>query len=436
MRAHSSTRGFTLVELLVVVTVTLVVIAGVTVVVNSQQRSYVDGQRLRHAQGSARRALLALEQAIPQAGHGMDGALAFDLSGWYAGGPCPTATMGTCPRDAVDNADELVFFARDPRYYPPQPTAEDPVGNAWRITAVTNTSVTVLARAGDVFRNGQIFLAVCPGSSAYAYFTSSQTLPVAADAARTINLQPVVAANPFRRQDVAAALSCFNPPAVPSPPQSPARLFLVNRFRFHVRPVAIGTMGSTTQYDPLLVLDRGVDMDLDGDVDQDDEELVAEGIESMQVSYGFYSSALAPVATTAGTALVTAAATAATAGTVANRVTTTLFPGAAPPSGQTAYAVSSFYPYTFGPPPAPARNTNHQGNIQFVRVVLLARSLDTETTGAARPNAFLPLLNQDALPSWVTAYQTALGGKDGYQRVVLETTVALPNMATRAMTYF
>lgn len=434
MRTHSPARGVTLVELLVVMVVTLVIIAGVTVVVNTQQRAYLEGQRLRGAQGAARRALLAFERALPSAGFGMDAPLALDLAGWYAG-PCPT-TMGSCPRDSTGNADELVFYGRNPRYYVPDNPASDPVGNAWRIKAVTTSSVTLYGRAGDVFRNGQIFLAVCSGAASYAYFTSAQTIspPLASDQEVTVNLQPVVTANPFRRQDVAAALSCFNPN--PAPGLTPARLFLVDRYRFHVRPVALGTTGGVTQYDPLLVLDRGVDRDLDGDVDADDEELIAEGIESMQVSYNFLSSALAPVATTPGTGLVTAAATPATAGTAANTVSTTSFPGGTPASGQTAYAPSSFYPYTYGPPPDPTRDTNHQANVQSVRVVLLARSLETETQGSMTANRFLPVLNQNALPSWITAYATALGGHDGYQRVVLETTVGLPNMSTRAMTYF
>lgn len=431
MRTHSKARGVTLVELMVVVTVMLVVIAGVTVVVNSQQRAYIDGQRLRGAQGAARRALLAFEQALPAAGFGMDAPLAFD-GVWYTGGPCP-GTMGGCPRDAVGNSDELVFYARDPRYYVPENPGSETAGNAWRISDVTSSSVTVLAHAKDRFRNGQVFLAVCTGSSAYAYFTSSETTAErAADGAQTIGLQPVVTANPFRRQDVAAvAGSCFKAGG-----STPARLFLVNRYRFHVRPVAIGTVGTATQYDPLLVLDRGVDTNLDGAVNADDEELVAEGIESMQVSYGFRSGALAPVGTTPGTTIATVAATPATAGTAANTVSTTSFPGGTPAQGETDYAPSSFYPYTFGPPAAPQRDTNHQGNIQSVRVVLLARSLETETQGSMTADRFLPVLNQDALPSWITAYATALGGHDGYQRVVLETTVGLPNMASRAMTYF
>jgi type IV pilus assembly protein PilW len=445
MRAHSHPRGLTLVELLVAMTVTAVVVAGSVVVANSQQKSFADGMRLRGAQGSARRALLALEQVLPTAGFGLDAPLAFDLQAWTTNPTvtstalaCPS-TMGGgsagCPVDSTSTSDELVFFARNPLYWIPGVNADDPVGNAWRIVGVTSSSVTVKARAGDVFRNGQIFQAVCPGSASYAYFTSAQTVRVTAAADTTIRLQGVVAANPFRRQDVAAALGCFSF-AIGA---DPARLFLVDRFRFHVRPVATGTSMGATRYDPLLVLDRGVDMDLDGDVDEDDEQILAEGIESMQVAYGFYNGTEIPQAgTTAGTALTFSSATAAAAPKTAQAISTTLFPGVTPPTGKTAYYVSSFYPYTFGPPPATERTTNHQANIQAVRVAFLARSLETDIRGGAstRVDSFLPLLNQSAAPTWITSYRNALGGQDGYQRVVLETSVLLPNMATRAMTYF
>jgi type IV pilus assembly protein PilW len=442
MRTPSRPRGVTLVELMVAMAVTGIVVAGSVVVVNSQQKAYQDGLRLRGAQGSARRALLALEQALPQAGFGMDPALAFDLQSWTTNPtvtgtalPCPSMMDGGsagCARDSTSNSDELVFFARNPLYWIPGMNADDPVGNAWRIVSVTSSTVTVKARAGDVFRNGQIFQAVCPGSSNYAYFTSAQTVQVTSAADTAIRLQAVVTANPFRRQDVAVALGCFTFAFG----ADPARLYLVDRYRFHVRPVSLGTLAGATRYDPLLVLDRGVDMNLDGQVTEDDEQILAEGIESLQIGYDFYSGSMVQAGVTAGTIVAFGPNTAALATTTSNAVTTTLFPGATPPSGKTAYFVSSFYPYTFGPPPATERTTNHQANIQNVRISLVARSLEVDTRSSTQPARVLPVLNQNAVPTWVGAYATALGGHDGYQRVVLESTITLPNMATRAMTYF
>jgi type IV pilus assembly protein PilW len=427
MRAHLSSRGTTLVELMIVVAITSVVLAGAIVAANAQQRAYLDNQRLRGAQGSGRRALLALEQAIPLAGDSIDPTLAFDFSGWYSGGPCRPEMAG-CPLDSVSNSDELIFYAREPRYWVSSVRAEDPAGNAWRIRGVNASTVTIIARSGDTFRNGQIFLAVCPTSSTYTYFTAGETKTAQANGDMPLSLQAVAAANPFRRQDLAAGVSCFNPTeAAPIDPLSPPHLFLVNRYRFHVRPVALNTIAGATQYDPVLVLDRGVDTNGDGRVDESDEELVAEGIESMQVAYGFYSSAIAEAGTTAGAPISFATGA---AGTSANTITLTPF------SGTTPYATASFFPYTFGPPPAPQRLTNAQGNVQYVRVALLARSTDVDVQSSQRATAFLPLYNQSALPTWVTNYASALGGKDGYQRVRLEATVPLPSISNRAMTYF
>lgn len=434
MRVPSSSRGATLVELLIVVAVTLVVLAGAIVAANAQQRAYIDGQRLRGAQGSGRRALLALEHTLPLAGDGMDPTLAFDLAGSYSG-PCP-GTMGGCPRDSVSNSDELVFYAREPKYWVSSIRAEDPAGNAWRIQRVTDSLVTVFARANDVFRKGQIFLAVCPTSSTYTYFTAAATVQVAAAGPTDIALVPAAAGNPFQRQDLASpSSSCFNPSLSPDPanPANPPHLFLVNRYRYHVRPVAVGTLGTVTQYDPILVLDRGVDTNLDGVVDENDEELVAEGIESMQVTYGFFLSTIGEAGATAGAGITFATGA---AGTAANTITLTPFVDPTPPAPGNAYTAASFFPYTFGPPAAPQRQTNAQGNLQYVRLAFLARSTDVETQTTGRADRFLPLMNQNAIPTWISAYTDALGGHDGYQRVVLETTVSLPSMSNRAMTFF
>lgn len=436
MRTPTSHRGVTLVELLIVVAVTLVVLAGAVVAANAQQRAYMNGQRLRGAQGSGRRALLALEHTLPSAGDGIDPTLAFDLAGWYAGGPCP-APMNGCPRDSVSNSDELVFYAREPKYWVSAIRSEDPVGNAWRIKSVTDSAVTVFARANDVFRKGQIFLAVCPTSSSYTYFTAAATVQVGATGAPTqIPLVPSSTGNPFLRQDLASpSSSCFNPALSPDPnnPDNPPHLFLVNRYRYHVRPVQVGSLGTVPQYDPILVLDRGVDTNLDGAVDDKDEELVAEGIESMQVTYGFYQGSLGEAGATPGSAVTFATGT---AGTAANTITVTPFVDPSPPAPGNAYTAASFFPYTFGPPAAAQRLTNAQGNLQYVRVAFLARSSDLDTQSSGRADPFLPLMNQNALPSWITAYTNALGGHDGYQRVVLDTSISLPSMSNRGMTYF
>lgn len=430
MRHLRSARGVSLVELMIATAITAIALTGAITVVRSQQKSFNDGQRLRGAQTNGRRALLSIEEALPRAGFGMDASLALDLAPWYAPAAAPLcpAGMGTCPRDAIANSDELVFYARDPRYWIPASNQASPVGHAWTISAVTSTTVSINARTGDVFRNGQIFLAVCPNSSTYAYFTAGETVTVDADGSRNVTLANVVPGNPFRRQDVAAATACFTS----APPTDPARLFLVDRYRFHVRPEPVGRVGTAIQYDPLLVLDQGIDSDGDGDVDDLDEQLVAEGIESIQVSYQLYSGLQAGA--TPGTTVTFTPGSAATATATADTLTTTSFPGAAPAPGETVYGPTSFYGYAYGPPPATERNTNHQANVEAIRIAVLARSATSDLQATAAPNA--GALNQNALPAWVTDLVIANGGRDGYQRIEFETAVTLPNMSTRAMTYF
>lgn len=413
---RTAAAGFTLIELMVTTAIVAVVVAGIFAVVNAQQQAYADGQRLRVAQSSARSALLYLEQRVPLAGLGTSPSLAFDL-GRYAG-PCP-AGMGTCPRDAIDNSDELVFMARNPRYWVSTDPAVEPRGNAWNIVSVSSSAVTLKARVGDSFRIGQVLAAVCAGGAEYAYFTVGANVPASAPAltadnpALQVALADVVSADPFRRQDLAQT-SCFS--------SGTARLFLLDRYRFHVRPET----GTTGLPDPYLVLDTGTDTNGDGVVNQDDELLVAAGIESFQVAYDLADGAT--VGATPGTAITLADGY--PGDTTAEELTRLVFPGSiAPQPGQSAYTPTSWYAFLMGPPPAQERQTNHQANIRFVRIAIVARSPDPETRVAG--TGTLLGLNQTSRPAWAGTI-----ANDGFQRVRFESRLALPNMTVRGMTYF
>lgn len=403
--------GFTLIELMITVAIVAVVVAGIFAVVSAQQQAYADGQRLRVAQSSGRSALLYLEQRVPLAGLGTSPSLAFDF-GRYVSGPCPAGL--TCPRDAIDGSDELVFVARNPRYWVSTDPAVEPRGNAWNVVSVSSGAVTVKARAGDGFRVGQVLAAVCPGGAEYAYFTVGARVPTLAapDPALRVTLADVVPEDPFRRQDLAQT-SCFS--------SGTARLFLVDRYRFHVRPEP-GTSGAA---DPYLVLDTGTDTNDDGVVNQDDELLVASGIESFQVAYDLANGAT--VGATPGTKIELASGY--PGGTTANQLTTLAFPGPAPEPGQSVYAPTSWYAFLMGPPPAAERRTNHQANIRFVRIAVVARSPDPEPRIAG--TGLLLGLNQTSRPAWAGAV-----ANDGFQRVRFESRIALPNMVVRGMTYF
>ncbi|HSN91485.1 MAG TPA: prepilin-type N-terminal cleavage/methylation domain-containing protein [Anaeromyxobacteraceae bacterium] len=417
MSARRATpRGVTLVELVVAMAVTALVMLSVLAIVESQQRAYYQGHRQRAAQSAARAAMLFLEQELITAGYGLDAPLAFDFDRYH--GPCP-AEMGACPRDATDNADEIVFYSRNPRYWVPDDYTSEPRGKAWRITALGIGSVSVMARPGDVFLKGQVLQAVCRGAGAYAYFTVETTAEVTPDPLDpfkptpiTLSLAGTLADEPFRRQD-GAADACFN--------GGQARMFQVDRRRFHVRPVQSGGA-----WVPYLVLDAGVDENRDGTIDSLDEVILAEGIEVLQFGYVLTSNALAPRGAVPGKGIPMVRAASGTLG--GDGLTLLDFPGLVEP-GVSIYRPSSFYGYTFGPPPANQRLTDHQGNIRAVRIAVGARSPTPAPSSSIRTTTIVPVMNMDALPAWVDT-------SDHYARVTLTTAVPIRNMAVRAMTDF
>lgn len=418
---HHRPSGFTLVEALVAMVIAAIVVTGVVAAANTQTQAGAVGARQRMAQVAGRSALLYMEQRIALAGFGIDPVFAFDFT--RAVTPCPTE-LDPCTRDSRTNSDELFFYARNPAYWIPADTnLVDPAGAAWRIVSTTATSVTIAARAGDTFRLGQVVLEVCRGGSFYTYGTVAANVPtLAAPGNQLLSLKPVVVADPFLRQDLslppATGASCFG--------GGTARLFLVDRYRFHVRPVVTSGGGLV----PYLMLDTGTDQDLDGDIDGDDELVIAEGVENLQVGYLFANPALpTQVAGVTGATTFTSAAAGMT--TVANQITTTLFPGASPATGQSVYSASSFYGISFGPPVPAPRLTDHQANIRAIRISLVTRSPGTDQSSPG--DTFLPL-NMTSQPAWITGRQS--GGRDGYQRALLESTVQVPNMLSGGLIYY
>ncbi|HYD53572.1 MAG TPA: prepilin-type N-terminal cleavage/methylation domain-containing protein [Gemmatimonadaceae bacterium] len=407
-------RGFTLIELMVTLAVTMIVMGLVVMTVNAQQKAFSEGQRQRAAQQSARSAMLYLQRELRLAGYGMDASLAFDFDRYR--GPCP-AELDPCPRDATDNADEIVFYHRNPMYWVPDDFTQEPRGNAWRITNMdpAGNEVTVSARPGDTILQGQVVQAVCRTAALYAYFTVERTVTADPSNVLTLPLLPVVASDPFRRQD-AAADSCFD--------AGQARLFLIDRFRFHVRPVRDGA-----RWFPFLVLDRGVDVNGDGSVDEGDESLLAEGIEALQFSYVMTNPAMTVHGECPGDVIVMERGWPGLP-TGADHLTLLDFPGVVQ-AGQSVYEPTSFYGYSVGPPATAMRNTDHQANIRAVRVFLRGRSPEADRgfTGLklGESAVVLPFLNQDELPNWAA-------GDERYGRSNLTTTVALRNMIVRGMT--
>ena len=471
MTDRARSPGFTLVELVISLAVTAIVIAGVMAAVITQEKAYYRTQRTRAAQSSARAALLFIEDKLRLAGFGMDAALAFDF-GVYSppAATCP-AEAAPCVRDGIGANDELVFYARNPAYWVPNGVSTSgPVGRAWNITTagVSGTAVSVTANAGDVFPNGQILLAVCPGGRYYAYMTVGATTSAALAGTLSVPLAAVDPTNPFKRQDLAAGpgsdppqyfnstMTAFAAPAVaPTCFANGARLFQIDRYRFHVRPIAVGGFpGGKKKYDPYLVLDMGVDTNLDGVVDDQDELVIAEGIEIMQVAYSMANTALAtPTVGITPNIAITFKPGVPGSSTSSDTISTTaqvgtMVPAALPltfPFAPTlqpvdnAYAAASWYSYTLTAPfpNGHPRLTDSQANIRSVRVALVARSPepDPSTTTPILLDGNFRLYNLSAVPAWISA-NAFPNANDGYERVQVETSVAIPNMSSRGMTFF
>lgn len=421
---HRSDRGFTLIELIIAATILAVIVAGIVAAGNLQGRAHATGARQRVAQAQGRAAMLFMERRLALAGFGIDPVLALDF-GRYTTGPCPSQ-MSSCPRDSVSNADELVFYARNPAYWVPgEGNAAQPAGKAWNIVATSASSITITARQGDSFPAGQIVLAVCRGGNFYTMATVRQSVsPVSVPGSVELPVQDMDASNPFSRPDLtvtpATNYTCFS---------SGARLFLVDRYRFHIRPVVTG--GTIVPY---LMLDQGIDRNLDGTIDLNDEIVVAEGIENLQVAYAFANTSLAtPVVGLGAPISFVAATSGALTGSSgsSNQITTTLFPGGTPTTDQSVYGPFSFYGYALGPPLSAQRLTDHQANVVAVRLAVVARSPGTDRVSAG--DMFLPF-NQTSLPAWITGQQ--VNGRDGFQRAQFESTVQLPNMTSTGLPYF
>lgn len=416
-------RGFTLLELMIAMFISILVLTMAVAAANLQQRAYYSGQRDRTAQEEARTASIFLQQKLPQAGYGVDATLAIDFS--YHG----CATQVGCLRDSTGGPDELVFYARNPEYWVPQGVSGGTCkGHAWSLKsfAADNSSATLVVHEGDTFLPGQILQAICPQTLNYAYFTvSAAATKGAGDGELDVPLEPVVLGNPFRRQDVAVRLgltSCPDPAGA-----TMGRVFQIDTYRFYINPVAVGG-GRTVPY---LMLDRG-----------GDEVVVAEGIEDMQVAYVFSNPALGTAGIEAETPITFTVASLVngkqeTPDTDApNRIARTLFLPPDPlPALQTEYVHASFYQYKLADP---IRQTHLQANIRAIRVALVARSPDPDVTTRSSlvVDSDFTLFNQKGAPTWVTDAPKLAGGTDGYQRVVVDFTVDLPNMMVRALPGF
>jgi type IV pilus assembly protein PilW len=406
-RSFRSQRGFTLVELLVGVVVSLIAIAGAVIMLQAQKRSFQGSSADRALQETGRMALGAVSQDLRLAGYGIEPAMVFDFgqmtnvpmerspqgpgksvtfggdSSGTTGFACGTAV--TC-RDSVAGPDQLVFQYRNPFFN-------------HLITAVpSDTSITIAGPLRQPIRAGQVLQAVCmSGSMVWAY------VRVAADVAATTDLTPVpIPLDPgvaleYPHQNSALAPgtgdTCFTNGTV----TGGARLLGVERLRYFVQSyndagqvVAWNSAGSR----PYLMLDRGLRSAAGVPL----LDVVAPDVEDFQVSYVFPLAAVG--SQVAGS----------TVGTQVDNSDAGI--DFAPPDG--------IFPTYSAARLSAVRTSHYPSNIRAVRVAVVVRSPNPDPDQAAV-----------AIPAAGNRPAVA-AGDPGYRRMTFETSVATPNMESRA----
>ena len=393
-----SRRGFTLVELLVGITVSLVAIAGALLMLQGQKRSFQLSSADRSLQETGRMALDAMSRDLRMAGYGTDPAMVFDFGqmtsvpmdrapqgtgktvtfGGSASGDTgfPCSALVSC-RDSASGPDELAFQYRNPYF------------NHQILAVPSTSSIQIAGPLRQPIRAGQVLQAVCmSGDMVWAYVRAASEVPASDGTTVLVPLESGVDLD-YPHQNATLANTCFA--------TGMARLLEMERVRYFVQSyapdgqvVAWNTAGSR----PYLMADRGL-RDAGGTPLLD---VVAPDVEDLQVAYVFPLAAVeAQVAgATPGTQLVD--------GTLGIDIT--------PDSGLVpTYAAARL---------SAVRATHYPANVRAVRASIVVRSPNPDTE---RGDPALPAIgNRPA----VTASDPL------YRRSVFETSVALPNMEARA----
>jgi len=408
-------RGFTLVEVLIGAAVSLVVIGIVSGTFLAQQRALQALDLAREAGNSARDAMLSIQDSLGRAGYGIDPRYAFDFRNYS----CPTWTAAAPCRDSIGAPDELVFVTRDPGYYwagAPTSTIQgcDPsvpcTGHAWQVLGFDANHVTVNARSGDTFLQGQLLEIACAKGTNPTMGRVATTAKAASAGALQLTLDGTVAGNPYRTNLGAGHDACFDgagvPPGANASPGVSA--FFVNLYRYHVASV---------NGEPWLMLDRGLDYNQNGTTaeklagggapDVADEIPIARGVEDMQVSYLLRPSATGIAAPDSGGDWI-----------VGDR------PGTVEEPDPTATA-----PVQSASDTDPARFTLHPANVRAVRIQLTVRSFRQDVT---QPT---PWAGDPATPPGSASVENrndytavALGR---YRRFFSSAVVSMPNLSSK-----
>jgi prepilin-type N-terminal cleavage/methylation domain-containing protein len=408
MRASTrSPRGFTLIELLIAALATAVLVLGAASLLVAQQTTFRHTSSERAMNETGRIGLEHIARNLRAAGFGVDPGLVFDLGAQASarmdrgpsGGTFAAASLGcttaiSC-RDRTDGPDELVFLSRDPSF-----------GHALLAPGPTSgsTSLTLQGPLLQPLHQGQILQVMCySGPMAWAYVTVGAEV-AAAPAATSVDV-PIASGGgtsyPFPLQNSllgpgTPGNSCFANVATAGDATtipSATKVFKVDRYRYFIQThaadgtvVAWGTAGAR----PWLMLDHGV-LDAGGNELID---VIAPDVEDLQVAYVFPWDTVNPLV--GGTA------------------------GAAMSAGATSIDLSVSPPVYSDDLAAIARQSHHPANVRAVRVGIVTRSSQADTT----------LSNTYSVPALLN--RPSLVGVPGFRRQVFETTIAVRNLDARA----
>ncbi len=383
-----TSRGFTLVELLVsLVIVSIVLVAVVTVFIGVQQ-SYESISRSKSSIEGSRASVTYLERTVGMAGYGIDPRFGFDFA--VAGGHLkdnePVATFAGADGGAVIVTDDLAYRYRDPNWV--------------RRGGVATGSLSVTAPFGVAFRAGQRFLVACGGATDWRVVQLDAAVTATAS---TAAVTPVTA--PFPN----SAAPCLSA----TTGAQAAYVMLL-----HERRVRITEIGGR----PFLVAYRVI-RDATGAMVQPsastEYDPIAADVEDFQVSYAMNRPADMAAGAGAYRSVCCASTAAPDAAGNANWVlldaTSEATAAFLPDPGALAPAVDT--PYD-----DPLRFNRHPANIRQVRISLMTRSQRQEAK---------KLLTHSS-PQALENYARSPIKPDGFFRLPATMTITVPNMQSRS----
>jgi type IV pilus assembly protein PilW len=377
-------RGFTLVELLTSVAVTVIVLAAVATTFLGVQRTYQIQAQVKTAIEGTRASSTYLTRELKLAGYGLDPQHAFDFD--TAG--LPGTTKSNFPEPSPPPGmppfvtDDLAFRYRDPAYL--RRGSLDPGGTTLTLQG---------ASFGVPLPAGQRLLIACKG--AQSYLVAATVGAVAATATSATISRGFAPFTGALGTDHACLKNVTGTDA--------AFVMLVRERR--IRIVSLGGRPFLVVFHNLRAPDTAVNQDFDP---------IAADVEGFQVAYVMNR----PIPGGAWTAQpwVDASSTPPNwvlgdRGSVASERIPN--PAAIPPTYEFGYDVQERY-------------NAHPANIRAVRVSVVARSTRplAGTNDRARINGVRPMAVEDFTPG-----STA---PDGLYRTLISTTVRVPNMVSRA----